>query len=158
MIRYADNSFVSDPGDPIQIVYSPTVNEDGTIDLVETGKIDLDAQIQSYKESTDIRTILARCAEGDMSGLNVRTPLYGDFTKMPKTYAEALQLKIDADNLFYSLPPEIRQKFDNDTNKFFAQSGTQEWYENIEGVLPEDVKNTLFPPAEVAKEESRGEE
>lgn len=157
MIRYASNEFVSDPGSPIEITYSPKVNKDGSIELVETGKVNTDEMIQSYKDSTDIRMILARCAEGDFSGLNMKTPMYGDFTQMPKTYAEALQLRIDADNLFNSLPVDIKQKFDNDSNKFFAQSGTEEWYKNIEGVLPEDVKNVLFP-VEVKKEESRGEE
>lgn len=152
-MRYADNSFVSDPGDPIEIQYSPKVNKDGSFELVETGKINTDDMIQSYKESTDIRVILSRCAQGDFSALNVKKPMYGNFLDMPKTYAEALQLRIDSENLFYSLPVDVRQKFDNDADKFFASSGTQEWYDNIKGVLPDDVKDLIYP-VDVKKVES----
>ena len=144
MIRFDDGSHVSDPGSPVEVVYAPKVLDNGEIELIETGLRNTDEEIQSYKDSTDIRLILARCEAGDYSGLNVKTPLYGDFTEMPKTYAEVLQLQIDSNNLFDSLPADVRYQFDNDPNKFFAASGTKEWYQKIEKVLPDDVKKVVL--------------
>lgn len=143
-MRFFDGSIVSDPGSPIQPVYAPHVLDNGEIELVQTGVKNTDEEIQSYKDSTDIRMILARCEAGDYSGLNVKNPLYGDFTEMPKSYAELLQLQIDSRNLFDSLPADVRFEFDNDPNKFFAASGTKEWYQKLEKVLPDDVRKAVI--------------
>lgn len=139
-MRFADNSFVSEPGSPFHTVYSPKVGKDGVIDLVESGVEDTDAYIQSFADSVDINTILTRVSNGEMELLHQRNGVFGDFTGMPKTYAEALQLHIDSNRLFASLPVDIRQKFDNDENKFFASSGSEEWYGKLDSILPDDVK------------------
>lgn len=145
MIRYFDNSIVSNPGNPIKPVYKPIVNKDGTITLVQEGFVNTDEEIQSYEESVDIDVIVARYMNGDLEALNKHVGQYGDFTEMPKTYAEVLQMQIDAKNTFMSLPVEIRQKFDNDPNQFFAQSGTDEWFSKLEPLMPkkeEQIKET----------------
>lgn len=151
MVRFETTVIYSDPGDPIHILYAPKVLDDGQIELVEAGKENTDEIINSYKESTDIQIILQRAAIGDMSGLNVKNPMYGDFTQVPKTFAEVLQLQMDSERLFNNLPADVRQKFDNDKNKFFAQSGTVEWYENIKDVIPDDVRKNIFPDPEKVK-------
>lgn len=145
MIKYFDNSIVSNPGNPIKPVYKPIVNKDGTITLVQEGFVNTDEEIQSYEDSVDIDVIVARYMNGDLEALNKHVGQYGDFTEMPKTYAEVLQMQIDAKNTFMRLPVEIRQKFDNDPNQFFAQSGTEEWYSKLEPLMPkkeEPIKET----------------
>lgn len=144
-MRYADNSFVSNPGSAEHILYSAKVLPDGSIQLKECGKENLHDIIQSYKDTTDMAYILAKLQSGDMSVINQRPAMYGDFTQYPKTLADALQLQIDSRNLFDRLPAEIKKKFDNDPNKFFAASGTNEWFEKIEPALSEEMKNVIFP-------------
>lgn len=139
-MRYATKEFVSNPGSPIHTLYAPKVGKDGVVDLVESGKENTDDIIQSYAESTDIRVILNRVANGETELLHQRNGIFGDFTGMPKTYAEALQLHIDSNRLFESLPADIRQKFDNDENKFFASAGTVEWTEKLDKVLPAELR------------------
>lgn len=154
-MKYAEKRFYTNPGNPIHVVYSPVVAKDGSVDLKESGFENTNEFIQSFKESTDLHTILTRIQMGETELLQKRTGSFGDFTKMPKTYAEALQLQIDSNNLFNSLPIEIKQKFNNDPNQFFAQSGNKEWFEKLEPVLPDEVKSTLFPsvkPDEVNEE------
>ena len=145
-MKYADNSFVSNPGSAEHILYSAKVMPDGSIQLKECGKENLHDIIQSYKDTTDIAYILAKLQSGDMSVINQKPVMYGDFTQYPKTLADALQLQIDSKNLFDRLPAEIKKKFDNDENKFFASSGSQEWFEKISPALSEDVRNAIFPP------------
>ena len=139
-MRYADNSFVSNPGETEHILYAPKVDKEGNIELVEAGRENIREKINSYKESTDISIILNRVAQGDLSGLQVNPGMYGDFTTVPKTYAEFLQLEIDAHTLFDKLPLDVRKEFDFDANKFFAQSGTEEWQKKLGDVLPPEYR------------------
>lgn len=130
------NDFVSCPGDKFHVLYSPIIKADGSIELVESGKDDIQEFIESFKDQTDMTYILQRMAAGDQSVLNQSMPLYGDFTDMPKTYAESLQLVIDKERQFMELPLDVRNKFDNDFRKWFAQSGSEEWYEKMSPVIP----------------------
>lgn len=142
MVKFFKNDIVSNPGRNVHVIYSPIVNDDGSIDLVESGKEDINEYIQSFAESCDLECILAKYAAGDTSVLNVKRPMFGDFTQMPSTYAEVLQLQIDSANLFNSLPVEIKKQFDNDPNKFLAAAGTQEWIDKIAAILPEYQKES----------------
>lgn len=124
------NDFVSCPGDLFEIQYSSKVMPDGTIVLKESGKIDIKQMINSQRESTDIAYIMNAIENGDESMLNPNG-FYGDMTQFPKTFAEMLQLRIDAEESFYGLSPSVRQKFDNDFNQYFALAGSPEWYEKL---------------------------
>ena len=73
----------------MKIVYSPHVLANGEIELVATGKEDWQSYIDSAAESTDIHEIISRYQNGDVSVLNARQPMFGDFTKMPTTLAES---------------------------------------------------------------------
>lgn len=138
----ADEKYFTPLGNDEKIVYSPKVNDDGSIDLIQTGKEDWYGYIQSFKDSVDIHVILAKCVNGDMSALSAVQGFYGDFSKFPKTKPEMLQLMIDAERNFDKLPLEIRQKFDYDIYKFIAQMDTPEWFEKI-GVKAKEIKENV---------------
>lgn len=140
MLRIFDHKQVTNPGSPIHIIFAPVVDKNGNIDLVESGKENTDVMIQSYADSCDISIILANAANGDLSGLNKVKGMYGDFTKCPKTYAEFLQLQIDANGMFDKLPPDVKKNFDNDPNKFLISAGTEEWMNKI-GINKENDEN-----------------
>lgn len=142
---YQKERFYTEPGSPVHTLYAPKVSPDGSVDLVESGVENTYEYIQSFEESTDLHTILARVAAGDSAALFARPGSYGDFTKLPSTYAEALQLQIDSNNLFKSLPVDVRSKFDNDSSKFFASAGTLEWFDNIKDVIPDEVRKAIYP-------------
>lgn len=131
------NSFVTDPGSRYHIIYDPVVKSDGTIVLEESGQDDIQEYIDSFRDQTDMSFILQRMALGDLSVLSQKTPMYGDFTNMPKTYAEALQLVLDSEKKFMQLPLEVRNLFDNDYRKWFATSGSDEWMQKMAPVLSE---------------------
>lgn len=60
---------------------------------------------------------------------------------MPKSYAEALQLVINAEKDFYDLPLDIRNKFDNDYKQWFAQAGSNSWLDKMGVALAKDVEH-----------------
>lgn len=135
--------FATCPGSRVKKVYSPHVLADGTIELIETGKEDLQDYINSFADYTDLHQIIQRYQQGDIQALNARQPLYGDFTKLPGTLAEYMQLDMDCRTLFESLPAAVRQKFDNDVSKFLASSGSEEWFEKVEPGLSANVREMI---------------
>lgn len=134
------NSFVTSSGDRYHHIFSPIVCPDGTITLVESGKEDIQEYINSFRDQTDMSYILQRMAAGDTSVLNQKEPMFGDFTNMPTTYAEALQLVMDREAQFMKLPVDVRNKFDNDFRKWFAQSGSEDWFKKMDIVISKDEK------------------
>lgn len=157
-MKFADQSICSNPGSPVHVLYAPKVGSNGSVELVKSGIEDTDAYIQSFEESTDIRLVMAQLKAGDTSALNKRPGAYGDFTKAPKTFAEALQLQIDSNRLFDSLPLDVKRQFNNSSSEFFASAGSSEWFDKISPVLPDEVKAAIYPqPAQeniVVKEPS----
>lgn len=149
MVRYFNNDIVSNPGNPIHTIYAPKVAKDGTIELVESGFENTDDIIQSYAESCDMSVILSRVANGETELLNQRKGLFGDFTQMPSTYAEVLQMQIDSVNLFNSLPTDVKAKFDNDSNKFFVQAGNEDWINKLGDLLPEEFRKSIVSSSKV---------
>lgn len=125
------NSFHTDPGDCYHTLFSPSVDPDGSIQLIPSGKVDIQEQIDSFRDQTDMSFIIKRLQMGDTSVLSDKEAMYGDFTNMPKTYAEFLQKQIDAQNAFMQLPLDIRNKFDNDFMKWFATSGSDGWFDKM---------------------------
>lgn len=131
MVRFVKKFVASVCGDPIRIIYSAEVSKDGSINIVASGKEDFQEYIQSFLPSTDIAYIMASVNAGDYSVLNRMNGVYGNFTKVPKSYAEFLQLQIDAKNTFDKLPVEVKSKFDNDVNKFMVNAGESEWFDKL---------------------------
>lgn len=132
------NKFVTSSGDCFHIEFSPVVNSDGTISLVESGKEDICAKINSYKDTTDMTFILKQLALGNTSVLFSGSPFYGDFTSMPESYADALQMVIDAERSFNKLPLDVRNSFDNDYRKWFATAGSEFWLKFMDPVIKKD--------------------
>lgn len=132
------NSFTSNSGESFHVRYSPRVLENGQLKLVESGKDDIKAMINSFRDSTDMSFILQRLAVGDTSVLNHRPGMFGDFTQMPTTYAEALQLVIDGRREFNALPLDVKNAFNNDFRQFLATAGTPEWHEKLSSLRIDD--------------------
>lgn len=112
--------FVTSSGNPLHPVRHGQVQTDGTIKLIVDKLEDTDKIIDSYRQSTDINNILKRIQAGDVSLLNQSKGFYGDFTDFPQNYAEMLQLMHRGEEIFSKLPTEVKEKYNNDFNQFFA--------------------------------------
>lgn len=132
-------SFKSPSGDLFHDVLTPSFRPDGTIELKVSDRVDIKKEINSHRDETDMAFILSRLMAGDDSVLNPNPPMYGDFTQFPKSYAEMLNMVLDGERYFDSLPIETRKKFDNDRAKWFASIGRSDWFENMGYVSSEEV-------------------
>ena len=145
MIHFDDGKITTNPGSPIHKLYSAKVEKDGSVILKEVGEENIQDKINAAKDSTDIATIVAYYNQtGDASVLQRYVPVYGDFSKLPATLAEFLQLRIDSENFFNALPVEIRKEFDNDSNKFFAQAGEKDWLDKLDPVINPPEENKII--------------
>lgn len=124
----AHDRVISNGGDPIKTLYSPRFAKDGTMELVESGRENLYEFIQSHAESVDIHVILERFARGDVTALSRVQGAYGDFTTVPKTYAEMLNTLVAGEEYFNSLPVETRAQFDHSFQKFVAAMDTPDFW------------------------------
>lgn len=111
---------LQEPGSQVKTLYGPVFDKQGHMSLEEIGHENIYDYIQSHADSVDIHVILKQFEAGDPSVLSRVQGAYGDFTQMPKTFAEALNTMIAAEQYFNSLPVETRAQFGHNFNQFIA--------------------------------------
>lgn len=115
--------YFSSSGSPIKVTYSPKVSPSGSIHLVATGEVDLYNEIQSHKQSVDLKSLIARFESGDIDVLNRKSGFFADISGLPQTYAELHQLLTDARSHFDALSVDVRKRFDFDFGKYLESLG-----------------------------------
>lgn len=135
--------YYSCAGNSIRTLYSSKVNDKGVLELQMVGEEDTYPLIQSYKDSCSINYLLAKYANGDVNALSKVQGVYGDFTELPKSFAEVLQRVIDGENFFNSLPLDVRQQFGNDFRRWFAEAGSDSWFASMGIASPDSVPSDV---------------
>lgn len=125
-------------GSPVRTLYGGRYDANGRVVLEEKGKENLYDYIQSFRDSVDLNVILARFANGDTDALSKAQGFYADVTDFPKTMADALNRINECEEMFKSLPLDVRQKFDCSFEQFLSQSGSEDWLEKM-GMKPDAV-------------------
>lgn len=133
-------------GNSVINTYSARYDNDGHLIAEVSGKHDIYPEIQAHRQSTDINYLVSRFAAGDDTALSKVQGLYGDFTEMPKTYAEALNAMNKADELFAKLPADVKAKFDNSFSVFLSKAGSQEWFDHL------SIKPSADPAVDLVEE------
>lgn len=135
----------SNPGSPIKVEYESYFDDLGNLELREVGKTDLYMDIQSHAESVDINVILARYANGDESALNRAQGFYEDVTKVPTSMIDVMNTVMRGEQMFNSLPVDIKEKFDNNYAQWIALAGTDEWQERMKApsIVEEPVQEEI---------------
>lgn len=141
-------SISTEPGSRTKVMYGPKYDKQGRMYLVETGVHDLYAEIQSHADSVDIHVLLERFAQGDPGALTRIQGTYGDFTQLPGSFAEALNIMAAAEQYFMSLPVDVRDRFGQDFNQFIAAMDTPDWVSKV-GLdhAPTPDPNAIVSPA-----------
>lgn len=117
------HSYVTPAGSKVLAVYE-FVTVDGSKQLIQTGESNIFERIQAATPSCEMENIIARYMSGDSSALLVRQGSYGDFTKMPKTYAELYDRMKDCELFFNRLPREIKAEYGNSMTRFWSEIDT----------------------------------
>lgn len=142
--------FVTNPGNPMKEIKHGELQVDGTIKLVVDRIENTDETIQSYAPSTMIENIMKRIEAGQVELLNQRHGFFMDTIGLPSNMAEVLNLVIKGQEVFEKLPVEIKERFDNDFNKWFVAMDKADFFEKSGFVSPSG--ETAGKDPEVGKE------
>lgn len=127
--------YYTNPGSSIKVTYGLHYGKKGEMELVEKGKVNLYDEIQSHADSVDIHVVLKRFANGETDVLNQRPGAYGDFSNMPRSFADVLNHINDAEQTFNRLPADIKANFSNSFAEFYAALDDPQYMaERLKGV------------------------
>lgn len=135
------NVFVSNPGSKIVADYGLITAEDGSTAVGVIGEKNLDAIIQSNKDTGNVALLVAKYNAGDEEALNRVRGVYGDFRNMPTTYAEMVSRLNECRAVFEALPVDIKEQFDNNPDVFWSEYGTERFNNIVTGSPEQSVDN-----------------
>lgn len=115
------------PGNRKRQKYRTRYNDIGQLELVPNGQDDIYDMIQSHAESVDIDTILSKFVAGDPDALAKTQGTFGDFTNLPTSYAEMLNIINESEQFFEQLPLEVREQFHFNFGEFISSMDSQEF-------------------------------
>lgn len=117
-----------------QPIYVKKIDADGEPSLEKVGEKNIYDIIQAHLDDTRIESLVARYEAGDNTVLGKLQGFYADLTQSATSLAEAENSLIKVENYYNSLPPEIRNKFD-DLKKFVAAIGTDDLKDTFDAYL-----------------------
>lgn len=136
------------------------IDDDGCHCLICTGQHDQYAEIQSYKENCDLRTMLNGLDPNVVLGANstyttedVLNSGIADYTALPKTLGGLFNLIKEGENLFNGLPQEVRGEFNNSVKVFASKFGSQEFFDIMNKYNPNPTTNIQQPIEPTAQTE-----
>lgn len=133
--------------------YEYKVTDEGR-ELVKTGETDVYALIQSRLDETKIENIIKRAtydpaALGNQDWQTSKTMT--DISNAPTNYHEWYGRIKDAEAEFEKLPVEVKNKWNNDVEKYIMAYGTKEWADKM-GILPK--KGNAAQPDQTRSEDN----
>lgn len=128
------SSFNAPVGEKTKDEFVLKIEPDGNRVLEKVGVKDMYSVIQSHKESSLIENVVLRALNGDPSALKARQGVYCDMSAMPSDLISAHEAISKAEDLFCSLPRDVRSKFS--TFKEFLETYSSpeklsDFYENL---------------------------
>lgn len=109
------------------VVEKGWIYEDGELIYKEKGKTNLYEKIQAARDSVDLQAMLARYEAGDDTALQKVQGMYIDTVDMPKNYADLYTAVSRANEVFDSMPVEIKEEYDNNPAAYWRAFGTEEF-------------------------------
>ena len=140
--KYDRREIFSCPGDPIREIREAEYDKSKNITVVPKGKENFYAYINSFAESVDIHVLLARFQNGDKEALLQRAGAYIDISALPTNLNEFIELSRNAENLFNTLPVEVKEKFNNNVVEFISTIGDKSWNEKM-STSKAQIKNDI---------------
>lgn len=120
-------------GTPNVPKFTLSVKEKGYPILKQTGEHNLYEEIQSYKDSCDLSSILQQFDLGSIPGIPFdELGDLNDFTDMPMSPGELLGLVRRGEQMFDELPNEVRSKFNYSLYNFVGSFGSSDFIQKME--------------------------
>lgn len=139
-MKFAEKRIYSNPGSRVRPVYKLMYSgKTNALELERVGEEDFQEYIESFAAGCDINVIIEKIKHGDVSQLNASPGIFGDFSDMPQSLAEFMQVRLDAEANYNSLPDSVRSKFDS-FEDYMGSAGSKDWFEKLGVRFEEEVK------------------
>lgn len=132
--------FPCSSGDPKRQLYKAEVARDGSVKLIEAGFQDTDQFIESFRESTELKTLIARYEAGDMTALNPNVTFFADVSELPDNLQEAFEVFKIAQNAFDYVSPQVKEAYGNDFLAWIQDFGSDGWLDSVGLVKEQKVE------------------
>lgn len=86
MILLKSERFYTCPGSKYRITYDYIPNNNSGSCFRESGKVDIQEEINSFADMCDMSLIVRQMMAGDMSAFRKVEPFYGDFSQIPNEF------------------------------------------------------------------------
>lgn len=129
---------VSPVGSPMAVKTGWTVDKSGDQKFVVKSTFNLYERIQAARDSVDLQALLKRYEAGDNTALDRVQATYFDLVDMPTNYAEMYQAIQNCNDIFAGLPVDIKEAYNNNPAKFWADSGTSK-FDNVINAYRSDI-------------------
>lgn len=117
-------------GSPIH-VESGWIIDDGEYKFVAKRTYNLYEKIQAARDSCDLKAILARYEAGDNTALDRVQGTYFDLVNLPHNYTELYNAVQKCNDVYESMPIEIKNKYRNNAAYFWSKVGSKEFDQDI---------------------------
>lgn len=94
------------------------VEENGRCKLVQVGEKNLQAEIDSWRESVEIHSLLERYFDGDVLALERRQAQFVDITGLPSDVHSWHDAAVTAETVFDSLSDDVRHFYGDSLQTF----------------------------------------
>lgn len=128
--------------------------------ILEDKATDLYEQIQSYRESCDLKIILKKYQNGDENALNQVNGVYADLTEMPIDLADAFAMAKNYESAFNGLPLYIRKEYGHNPARWMHAVTSGDFQKRFMTEAPKQVSKVKAEPtvsADQAKAEVKGD-
>lgn len=137
---------IANAGNREVTLYVLKFNDRGEEKLFPNGKKSLYDMIQSHRQSTDLAYILSRLdpeqvknmTGGDYSAILASDVI--DTTLLPTNMGEMLNLSKRGEQMFNSLPVELREEYNFSLYNFLKEYGSEKFFNRINGLYPKPVE------------------
>lgn len=103
---------------PEEPIFRLKFESDGTPCFYKDGVKNVQEEIDEAAKGSTLQDLILRYERGEVNALYAKEGFFGDFSNAPCTYGEALNFVQNVKDKFYSLPLELREKFDNNIGIF----------------------------------------
>ena len=118
-------------GSPEKTVYAGEFDDEGKFSVKPVGKVNLYEEIQTYRDTCDINTILERFAAGDDSVLQKTNGFFADMSDFPDSYSGIFNLIENCREFFDNMPASFKEKYGNNFETFMASAEAEDFLPKI---------------------------
>lgn len=126
---YNPNSFISNPGQRWKPEYIGEPDDDGIIQLVEVGKVDLVELHQRDAFCNDVNILYQRFCNGDVTAFSQAQGSYMDALGLPRDLRGMYDLVNDFRSAYDNLDQDLKAKYTFE--QFIDKAGSEQWIKDF---------------------------